>query len=188
MADILKIVILYSMNTQQTFQISESPTSDALIRQTRAHHVQLSMMADAKANMLLTISAVLITLVIPYLQDSNFRIPAIVLTGFSVITVILAAWSTMPKLKPSHIKSSENNLFNLLFFGDFAEMDYPEYEAKMINVISDPTLAYKVQIKEIYALGSFLQYRKYRYLRLGYISFISGIFFSGSIALIQSIF
>src|SRR5690606_5988176 len=38
---------------------------DQMMRQTRSHHVQLSSMADMKANFLLTMSAVVITLCAP---------------------------------------------------------------------------------------------------------------------------
>lgn len=54
---------------------------DQMVRQTRAHHVQLSAMADAKANMMLTISAIVGPLSIRYLQDPEFFAAA----GWSVV-------------------------------------------------------------------------------------------------------
>jgi hypothetical protein len=52
---------------------------DQLVRQTRAHHVQLSAMADVKANALMTMSAVMMTLSVPYLANALFRPAVIVL-------------------------------------------------------------------------------------------------------------
>ena len=44
---------------------------DHFIRQTRVHHVQLSQMADVKANMMLTISALMITFSIGHLSEDE---------------------------------------------------------------------------------------------------------------------
>ena len=41
---------------------------DHLLRQTRMHHVQLSSMADVKANMMLTLASLVITFCIRYLR------------------------------------------------------------------------------------------------------------------------
>lgn len=60
---------------------------DHLIRQTRWHHAQLSSMADVKANMMLTISSVVLTLSVRYLTEPLFRPAAIVLIFFCLLTV-----------------------------------------------------------------------------------------------------
>ena len=44
--------------------------------------------------------------------------------------------------------------------------------------MSDPSRTYGAQVREIYLLGTFLARKKYRFLRLGYISFIAGLFAS----------
>lgn len=46
---------------------------DQCIRQSRAHHVQLSYMADMKANMILTISSLMVPLSIRYLKEPQFK-------------------------------------------------------------------------------------------------------------------
>ena len=71
---------------------------DHLLRQTRAHHVQLSAMADMKANMLLTVSMLVITFTAPHVLNEALQIPAAIVCMSSLATVILAAYAVMPKL------------------------------------------------------------------------------------------
>ena len=139
-------------------------------------------MADMKANMLLTMSAVVITLSAPHVSKANFQWPFLILIVFCLITVGLAAYAVMPKLplasKNQPPSSAESPQFNLLFFGDFIHLDYPTFEASMEKIMNDPSRAYEAQVREVYVLGMFLAAQKYRYLRLAYFSFIAGMFTS----------
>jgi hypothetical protein len=64
---------------------------DQLLRQTRWHHVQLSTTADIKANMMLTVPALLITLIARYVTEASFKWAALTLMGFSLLTIGLAS-------------------------------------------------------------------------------------------------
>ena len=162
--------------------IKASNEANYLLQQTRAHHVQLSSMADLKANMLLTMASIVITLAASQATKAGTQWPLIVLMGFSLITILLAAYAVMPKLPFNHRGHPEPDVhspgFNLLFFGDFIGLDYPRYAAEMERVLNDPSLTYEAEVREIYTLGVFLAYKKYRYLRLAYTTFIVGLFAS----------
>jgi hypothetical protein len=153
---------------------------DQLLRQTRAHHAHLSSMADVKANMLLTMSSIVVTLAAPQVMKAGSQLPLIVLIIFSLITILLAAYAVMPKMpflgggapQAPDVKSPH---FNLLFFGDFTRLDYTQFEAEMETLLNDPSQVYEVQVREIYTLGTFLAKTKYHYLRLAYCTFILGI-------------
>ena len=54
-------------------------------------------------------------------------------------------------------------------------MDYPHFVAEMETALNDPSKVYELQVREIYILGNFLAHTKYRYLRLAYMTFISGL-------------
>ncbi len=154
---------------------------DQMMRQTRAHHVSLSAMADQKANMLLTISAIVIPLTVGYLQEEAFRWPAIVLIGFNMLTVLLATYTIMPKIRPKRLANPTGRLFNPLFFGDFEALSYDEYLESMERVMHDPASAYEAQIREVYVMGQYLSKHKYRYLRLSYLSFLCGVFSAAAV-------
>jgi hypothetical protein len=153
-----------------------------LLQQTRAHHVQLSSMADLKANMLLTMASIVITLAAPQVMKTGAQSPLLVLMGFCLMTILLAAYAVMPKVPLSHrgqaVPDVQSPQFNLLFFGDFTGLSYAQFEAEMERVMNDPSLAYQAQVREIYTLGTFLAQKKYRYLRLAYVTFITGLFAS----------
>jgi hypothetical protein len=156
---------------------------DQLLRQTRAHHVQLSTMADHKASMLLTVSMIVITFISPRATDPMLRWPALILCASSLATVILAAIAVMPKIHLPGLGGGkvdpDGRFFNILFFGDFANLSLDEYESRMTKVLNDSDASYEVMIREIYTMGVFLARQKYRYIRLAFSVFIVGLIASG---------
>jgi hypothetical protein len=164
---------------------------DQLLRQTRAHHVQLSSMADMKANILLTMSAVVITLSAPHVFKTDFQWPFFILIIFCVVTVAFAAYAVMPKFsfprKSQSPPDVNNPNLNLLFFGDFIRLDYQKFQTAMEELMNDPSRVYEAQVRELYVLGIFLAKKKYRYLRLAYVSFITGVFVSFILLLFSTV-
>ena len=68
---------------------------DQMLRQTRAHHVQLSQMADNKANMIMTVASILVPLSIRYLQTPQFQPAALIMIGFCILFIV---WNLVNKL------------------------------------------------------------------------------------------
>ena len=99
--------------------ISPANHLDHLLRQTRMHHAQLSAMADVKANIMLTLAAVVTTFSIGYLSDPLLRWPVIVLILFCLCTIFFAAYAVMPKLDFDFRPNLEKLDCNILFFGSF---------------------------------------------------------------------
>jgi len=163
---------------------------DQMIRQTRAHHVSLSSMADRKANMMLTIASLMIPLSTGFLYDERSHLAAVTLIGFCVLTIVMAAFAAMPKIKTGNKLDSTTDLekssFNLLFFGTFTNMSYSEYENAMETMMNDANAVYETQIREIYTMGLYLAQKKYRFIQLSYLFFIAGILTSSSIYIVGS--
>jgi hypothetical protein len=155
-----------------------SPHADHLMRATQFHHVQLSAMADVKANMLLTMSSVVLTLCLPQLLKNDHLWPLYILISFCLLTICLATYAVMPKLPPANLPAPDiqNPQFNILFFGDFTRLSQQQFESGMEEIMNDPGRTYGAQVREIYLLGTFLAKKKYRFLRLGYLAFITGLF------------
>jgi hypothetical protein len=161
---------------------------DHLMRQTRMHHVQLSTMADAKANALTTISAVITTFSAGFVARPGFQAAVIVLMCFSLCTILLATIAVMPttplRISKRPAVRLDSPYTNLLFFGTFANMQYEQYEKAMEEIMNDPSRTYEAQVREVYLLGCFLAEKKYRYLRLAYLSFLTGLFSAGAVLVI----
>jgi len=153
---------------------------DQYIRQSRAHHVQLSYMADMKANMILTISSLMIPLSLRYLTEPQFKWAAATMICFCIVTVMLAAFAAMPKVplrtprrdgKPDLGDPS----FNILYFGNFFSMDYMSFVETMEEIMNDHSRTYEAQLREIYITGQYLAQKKFRFVRLAYLSFMIGL-------------
>jgi hypothetical protein len=155
---------------------------DHMVRQTRMHHAQLSIMADTKANGLMTIAAVMLTFSAPFLSHDEFKLPVMMLMLFCLATIILAIFTVLPAAPVLGIgkKGCDPSApgFNLLFFGCFAAMSLSQFEEAMEDVMNDVSKTYAVQVREIYTLGVYLSKKKYRFLRMAYLTFALGLFFS----------
>jgi hypothetical protein len=150
---------------------------DQLWRQTRAHHVQLSMQADQKANMLITVSTLMITLAVGLSGDSANRLATVVLVVSGTLSVLLAAYATMPRLRPARPTSTDpaDPAWNPLFFGDFTRLKPDQFATVARQINADTDLAYHLMAREVYQLGQYLHRHKFRYLRLAYLVFITGL-------------
>jgi hypothetical protein len=156
---------------------------DHMLRQTRMHNMQLSAMADVKANILLTISSVILGFSISHLTTYSHGVIFIILATSSMLTIALALYSTMPTW--GRRKSAS---FTLLFFGDYANLTYEAYEKEMERIMNNPSLTYEVQVKELYNTGCYLSKHKFHKLRLAYITFLCGTVLAGILAALQALF
>jgi hypothetical protein len=161
---------------------------DHMLRQTRMHHVQLSSMADVKANIMLTLAAIVTTFSIGYLSDPTLRWPVVVLILFCAATVFFAAYAVMPKLDFNYRPEIKNPDCNILFFGNFMNLDYETFRGIMEEVMASPENTYEAQIREVYELGAYLGHQKYRYVRLAYLTFIGGLVSSGLMLVVIEVF
>jgi hypothetical protein len=154
-------------------------TIDLMIRQTRVHHMQLSIMADFKANLLLTVSTLSLPLAATLHDQPGMTWAMRVLVFFSVITILLAIYAVMPKLGSRRAKATladvDKPSFNLLFFGDYMHLDEKDYRQAMQRIMNDTDAAYDMMLRELYTMGRYLAHKKFRYLGYAYISFILGV-------------
>lgn len=162
---------------------------DQMMRQTRGNLLQLSSMADMKSSMLLTLSSLVLTLTGPRLHDPILGHAAMALAVCCLLTMALAIYAAMPKvpLVSSGAVDVADPKFNLFFFGDFIRLDYTQFHDEMEELMNDPSRTYEMQVRETYTLGRFLAERKYRYLRLAYLTFIAGMATSATIVLVESL-
>lgn len=155
-----------------------------MLRLTSQNHLKLSDMADSKANILISVNAIIISVVLGVLarklqEEAYLRIPTLIFLASAVITIVLSILATRPKLSegkftPEDIAAKKTNL---LFFGNFHKATYPEYDAAMRKMMVDTDYLYGSLVKDIYYLGVILG-RKYWLIRLAYNVFMIGIIVS----------
>ena len=157
--------------------VPERNTGDNVLRTTQQHHVQLSVMADVKANIIITICSITSTLTIGRLGDPELRVSAMTLLVFTTLALLLAILAVLPKYRPLRLPSADAPLpkaFNVLFFGHFAELSQERFLREVADKMAVNGIVYETMAKDIYALGYYLAHFKYRYLRLAYIFFLTG--------------
>ena len=155
--------------------IPERNTSDCLMRTMQQHHVQLSTMADTKANIIITMSSIVLTLVLGRLNDPVLRTASLTLAGFTLLALLLAVLAVLPKYRP--LKLVDGKIppqFNLMFFGHFAELPKERFLTEIAGALKTDGSVYETMARDTYALGWYLAHYKYRFLRLSYLFFLGG--------------
>lgn len=159
---------------------------DTMFKITLTNHIRLSEIADSKANILLSVNAIIISIalstIIPKLDSPgniHLIVPTFIMVLFSVISIIFAILSTKPNVTSGQFtrKDIEEKKINLLFFGNFYKMPYEEYEWSVNEMLKDKEYLHNSMIKDLYYLGLVLA-RKYRLLRITYTIFMVGIVIS----------
>ncbi|HLS84282.1 MAG TPA: Pycsar system effector family protein [Arenimonas sp.] len=156
--------------------IPERNTGDCMLRTTQQHHVQLSAMADTKANIIITISSIVLTLALGRIGDPLLRHASLTLAAFTLLALLLAVLAVLPKYRPLRLRAGQPvpPQFNLLFFGHFAELPRERFLAEIATAMRSDGSVYETMARDTYALGWYLAHHKYRYLRLSYLFFLGG--------------
>ena len=166
----------------------ESPDRgvQTLYRTTLRNHIKLSDIADTKANILLSVNAIIISLalsnMIPKLDAPSNRhllIPTLILVVFSVASIIMSILSTRPNVTSGEFTREQvkKKQVNILFFGNFHKMKYDQYQWAINEIIYDKDYIYEALTKDLYLLGVVLN-KKYLLLRKTYTVFMVGIIVS----------
>jgi hypothetical protein len=152
-----------------------------MLRLTSENHLKLSDMADNKANILISVNAIIISIILGVLlrklQDEPYlTVPSIIFLTVSVATIVISILATRPKISGGTFTHQDivEKKTNLLFFGNFHKASFEEYNTAMRNMMVDTDYLYGSLIKDIYHLGTVLG-RKYKLIRLAYNIFMIGI-------------
>jgi hypothetical protein len=155
-----------------------------MLRLTSENHMRLSDMADGKANILISVNAIIISVVLSVLMrklevEPHLTIPTIIFLASSVATIVLSILATRPKVTEGTFSMEDvmARKTNLMFFGNFYKSSLEEYEKAMNYLMNDKEYLYSSVVKDIYFLAAVLG-RKYQLLRLAYTVFMIGIIIS----------
>ena len=159
---------------------------ETMFRVALRNHITLSDIADTKANILLSVNAIIISMtlstLIPKLDNPSNHyliVPSIVFIIFTVASIVLSVLATRPNVTEGKFSKEDvaNKKVNLLFFGNFHQMKLPEFEWAMDEMMKDRDYLYGSLTKDLYFLGLVLN-RKYKLLRTTYTVFMIGVIVS----------
>lgn len=157
---------------------------ETMFRTTSKNHLDLSAMADTKANIMISINSILLSVVVTILMrklenNPHLIIPTFALTLVCLVTIVIAILATRPNVTTGKFTREDilNKKTNLLFFGNFHGVDLKDYEWGMKEMMKDADYLYSSLTRDIYFLGAVLG-KKYKLLRLCYTIFMFGIVIS----------
>lgn len=181
-SDLKKKIASLEKKLEKTADKSNKPTRgiETMFRTTSKNHLDLSAMADNKANIMISINSIILSIIISVLirkleEYPHFIVPTLILTIICLVTIVLSILATRPNISKGKFTQSDimNKKTNLLFFGNFHKMSLEEYEWGMNELMKDSNYLYGSLIKDIYYLGAVLG-KKYKRLRVAYTVFMFG--------------
>ena len=181
-ADLKKKIANLEQKLAKAKDKDNTPTRgiETMFRTTSKNHLDLSAMADAKANIMISINSIILSIIISVLirkleEYPHFVIPTLIMTVVCLVTIVLSILATRPNISKGTFTKSDimNKRTNLLFFGNFHQMSLEEYEWGMTELMKDSHYLYGSLIKDIYYLGAVLG-KKYKRLRVAYTVFMFG--------------
>ena len=154
---------------------------ETMFRNTVRTHVEFSGMADNKANIMISVNTLIIGGIVTLLLrklDSNPQliIPTLMLVIVSLVCIVFGVLVTRPNITSGKFTNEDIKMkrANLLFFGNFFNMELKEFQWGMNEMMNDKEFLYGSMIKDFYFLGQVLG-RKYKYLRICYTIFMYGL-------------
>jgi len=159
---------------------------ETMFRVALRNHMTLSNIADTKANILLSVNAIIVSLALSNLlpkldnpSNAHLLIPTVIFVLFTVASIILSILATRPNVTEGKFNKEDvaNKKVNLLFFGNFHQMELEDFEWGISEMMTDRDYLYSSLTKDLYFLGLVLN-RKYKILRITYTVFMIGIIVS----------
>ncbi len=154
---------------------------ETMFRITSSNNQRLSDMADNKAQLLITVNSIILSLIVSLvlrrLEDNAFLIvPTFILLMVSLSCIIFSILATRPSIPDGQFSDNdlERKKVNLLFFGNFYKMALSDYAKGMVKVMNDKEFLYGTLITDVYSQGVVLG-RKYKLIRIAYNIFMFGL-------------
>jgi len=157
---------------------------ESMFRNTARMQITLSSIADNKSNILISVNAIIMSITMTVMvtrfdEMPNFIIPTLIFLFFCLVTIVFAILSTRPNVSSGTFSKEDiiQNKVNLLFFGNFYNMNLEDYELAIGALMKNEKNLYLTMIKDQYFLGKVLA-KKYKLLRIAYNVFMIGIIVS----------
>ncbi|WP_020567877.1 Pycsar system effector family protein [Neolewinella persica] len=162
---------------------------DTMYRTAFRNHINLSRIADGKANMMISINTIILSIVITvsgaslsffedvFFENPEFLVPIISLLLSSLIAVIFAVFSARPSVTEYRIKKDKlikSKEASLLYFGNFLKLEKKEFIEYMATMKLDQNALYDDLAKDLYDLGQ-VMHKKYLLLTISYNTFVGGL-------------
>ena len=175
-------------------EVPEDRTAvDNILRVNHGNQMRLGLMADAKANIMITVASIVFSITIANLDNEVMKWPLLAFALGSFFSLLFAIFAIIPstdypKKKGSKEIDRKSPLFNPLFFGHFAHLPIDGYKEDYAQTLMTDDKVYDAMAGDIYGQGKVLALGKYKYLKWSYHSFLYGMSAAIIVFSIKSIF
>ena len=162
-------------------EVPEDRTAvDNILRVNHGNQMRLGLMADQKANIMITVASIVFSVTVANLDNEVMKYPLLTFAVGSFFALLFATFAIIPNTDYPQVKGSkeidrESPLFNPLFFGHFAHLSIDEYKEDYAKILSTDDNVYDSMAGDIYGQGKVLALTKYKYLKWSYTSFLWGM-------------
>ena len=169
------------MNESSPFsKVPEDRTAvDNILRVNHGNQMRLGLMADAKANIMITVASVVFSVAIANLDNELVKWPLLTFAFGCFFALLFAIFAIIPKTDyPKDVTGDidrKSPIFNPLFFGHFAHLPIDEYKDDYAETLMTDDSVYDALAGDIYGQGKVLALRKYKFLKWSYMSFLLGM-------------
>ena len=159
--------------------VPSSTAIDNILRLNQTNIMNLTLMADTKANIMITVSSIVFSVTLSNMDSEILKWPLTFLGVFSMIALIFAIIVILPKT--GYPKTHDGDIdrkspfYNPLFFGHFAHIPLDEFKSEYAQRLEKDSRTYDAVVGSIYGLGRVLATNKFKYLKLSYTSFLIGL-------------
>jgi len=164
----------------QFSKVPENRTAvDNILRVNHGNQMRLNLMADAKANIMITVASIVFSITIANLDNEVMRWPLLTFAFGCFFALLFAIFAIIPKTDYPKDGTGDidrkSPLFNPLFFGHFAHLPIEEYKEDYAETLMTDDSVYDAMAGDIYGQGKVLALRKYKFLKWSYMSFLLGM-------------
>jgi hypothetical protein len=152
-----------------------------MMRTAQLAQLQLSAMADAKANILIGAAFVIFAITIGQAGRGTPPLPLLILGGAAFFSAICAVLAVLPMTKSKRTSGRPN----LLFFGTFSQMEEEAFIDEVTARLRTEDNIYRTMARDIHQAGTVLATKKYRMLGWAYRIFLLGLVASCAAFVIQ---
>ena len=153
---------------------------DNILRVNHGNQMRLGLMADAKANIMITVSSIVFSVTVANLDNEVMKWPLLTFACGCFLALLFAIFAIIPNTDYPKVKGTQeidrnSPIFNPLFFGHFAHLDIHEYKEDYAKILMTDDGIYDSMAGDIFGQGKILALKKYKYLKWSYTSFLWGM-------------
>jgi hypothetical protein len=151
---------------------TSSRSVETLFRNMYRVHVEVSAMADNKANLLISVNSIVLILATAHahevVTDPILLLPAAIIIASCLGSMIFSVLVARPRVTGDHCVVPEvSTNADLLFFGAFSRLSREDYITSLTDMVNERDSIHEAMASDIYNMGFVLK-KKFRRLQTAY--------------------